>query len=88
MKQEKPYTAILLYPDYMTGDYGADVYVESAIADDAVKAARLVQEMAANANGMDHDDAADFRVIGVIEGEHDFVLDATCFEELSGRVSA
>lgn len=84
----KHYTVICMYPDSMTGDYGADVYVDSAKADHPAAAARLVQELAAKANNLDPDDADDFRVVGVIEGEHKFVLDATCFEECFPKATA
>lgn len=77
------WTVILLYPDYMTDDFGADLYVDSAEADDPYEAVKLVQGMAADANAdvelSGDNDPNDFRCIGVIKGEHSFVLDATSF---------
>lgn len=80
-KAEKEYTVILLYPDYMTDDYGADIFVSSAFAEDPRRAVELVQEEAAAANSDDIEerDSKDFRCIGVIEGGHNFILDATSF---------
>lgn len=73
------HTVILLYPDYATGDFGADIYVEHSALDDPYEAAKDVQRMAAEANAEADIDAADFRPIAVIEGDHVLALDATCF---------
>lgn len=72
------YTAVLLYPDYATGDFGADIFVESAEASEPYQAAVAVQEMASAANGGDIP-AEDFRVIAVFAGDLCTVLDATSF---------
>ena len=74
------WTVILLYPDYMTDDFGADIYVDCAEADDPYEAVKLVQEMAAAANsGEFTEEPGDFRCIGVLKGEHTLELDATNF---------
>ena len=73
----KTFTVFLLYPDYATGDYGADLYVESAEAEDYKEATTMVQAMAEQAN--DNIAAEDFRPIAVLEGEHWLVADATSF---------
>lgn len=72
------YTAVLLYPDYATGDYGADIFVECATAREPEQAAHEVQKMASVANDGDIP-AEDFRVIAVFAGDHSTVLDATSF---------
>lgn len=81
LASEKPtWTVILLYPDYMTGDFGADIYVDSAEADDPYEAVKIVQEIAAAANSKEFPEKPnDFRCTGVIKGEHDLVLDAMSF---------
>lgn len=79
--QYKVYTVILLYPEYATEDYGADIYVNCSVSPDPEIAVREVQQMAAAANA--HNDpligASDFRPIAVIDGEVTLELDATCF---------
>lgn len=80
------WTVILLYPDYMTDDFGADIYVDSAEANDPYEAVKIVQETAASAASAAfaysadfHETPDNFRCIGVIKGKHNFVLDATSF---------
>ncbi len=72
------YTVFLLYPDYLTGDFGADIYVDSAEAEDAYNAVPIVQQRAVDAleSPVPLDD---FRCVAVIAGEHELELDATCF---------
>jgi hypothetical protein len=60
----KPYSVLLLYPDYI-GDYGEETYyafVEAAVA--------IAQREAAAAQAVDVDDPADFDPLLVIEGHH------------------
>lgn len=76
--QKQVYTVFCLYPDHSTGDFGADIFVESADATDGHDAAKQVQKKAADAN--EDIDPDDFRVIAVLRGEHHLVLDATGFE--------
>lgn len=79
-REERPqtFTAVCLYPDYLTSDFGADVYVNAAEGQDGYEAAAAVQRMAAQANG-DDVNPEDFRVIAVIAGDVTLELDATNF---------
>jgi hypothetical protein len=74
-----PYTVICLYPDYITGDFGADIYVNTVAAKDAYKAASDVQLMAMEANSDTCCEPEDFRVIAVIKGDVTLELDASNF---------
>lgn len=85
-KKESPprmFTVVLLYPDYSTGDYGADIYVEAAEGKDGYEATTKVQQMASDANLPEDGDGGippeDFKPIAVIEGDMILELDATCF---------
>jgi len=79
------YTAVLLYPDYATGDYGADIKVLSARAGDPAEAAALCQRQAMEETNADSDvhieGPTDFRCIAVFEGELQTVLDAPDFQK-------
>lgn len=78
------YTVICLYPDYLTDDYGADIYVDWALAKSPEDAGRLVQKKAQAAQNDGEcdvvDDPADFRVIAVWKGKTVILADATNFE--------
>lgn len=75
------YTVVLLYPDYMTDDYGADVYVESTEAEDFNDAVRVVQEIVAfdTREAGTVRDPADFRPVLVMKGQVEVVADARSF---------
>lgn len=78
------YTVILLYPDYATQDFGADIYVQTTMAEDGYKATEIVQRYAEGDNVDDETGepaipADDFRCIAVIKGDVHLELDATCF---------
>lgn len=82
MKQ--PFTVILLYPDYATGDFGADIYVDVAEAKDPYEATGMVRKIAAAANTVEEGcyntiPAEDFRPIAVFKGDLPVELDATNF---------
>lgn len=73
------FTAVLLYPQHMTRDYGADIYINSAEAHTWQDAVREVQKMASDLNGgPDEVDPDDFRMIAVFEGDLKCAADATC----------
>jgi hypothetical protein len=72
------FTVVLLYPDYATGDYGADIYVECVPAKDEFAATKKVQQLAHRANRIIR--AADFRPVLVLEGDCKVLADATSFE--------
>jgi hypothetical protein len=65
----KPYTVVLLYPDYATDDYGADTYTTCVQAADRYAAAPLAQAEALSGNLGMVEDADDFRPILVLEGD-------------------
>lgn len=73
---EKPYTVVLLYPDYATADFGADVFIESARAETPEKAVEAVQMKAHLAQ---HDcgyPPEDFRMVAVFPGDLEVVRNA------------
>jgi hypothetical protein len=79
-RQKLPvFTVVLLYPRHATGDFGADIYVEWAVAKNPFKAVKKVQQMAAASNGLVIG-KEDFRPILVLTGECKVVADATSFE--------
>jgi len=72
------WTVILLYPDYMTDDYGADIYVDWARTASPEKATAIVKRKAANAQNQDDGivNADDFRMIAVWQGRTTLALDS------------
>lgn len=82
-------TVILLYPDYMSDTYGADIYVGWALvpldASDGHKgleiacklAVDLVREDAERANPVHPDCGADFQALAVFRGRHEAIADST-----------
>jgi hypothetical protein len=84
-KKEKPkWTVILLYPDYATGDFGADIFAGWASCNDPHKAVAIVQKSAWEANGGRKGSInapEDMRPIAVLKGHQTLELDATCFQE-------
>jgi len=85
-KKKKWYTVILLYPDYMADDYGADIYVEWAHAEDYEEAVSIVRAKAVAAQcdntklgSCDTTDPNDFRPIAVMLGRILLEADATNF---------
>lgn len=66
----KPYTVLLLYPDYRTQDYGRETYLAWVDATDPNEAVRLAQEEAFTVNEGEpgHEDAEDFYPLAVFEG--------------------
>lgn len=74
------YTVVLLYPDYLTGNFGADIYVDAACAKSLERAVRAVPWRAVLAQLADSvDDPSDFRPILVLAGDVKVVADATSF---------
>ncbi len=73
------WTVILLYPDYMTDDFGADIYVDWAVTDTPEKAVTAVKRKAARSQESDDGivNADDFRMIAVWQGRSVLALDAT-----------
>lgn len=88
MATESPFTVVLLYPDYCTGDYGADTYITAVTAADDVGAGLAAMEEAAEAN--DGNIApGDFRVVAIFEGDCNLAMGTPEFEsEWSRRLAA
>ena len=76
------YTVICLYPDYLTDDFGADIYVDWVLAPDPVQAGLGGQKKAVAAQDRDNPSeipADDFRVIAVLKGRHTLAADAASY---------
>ena len=73
------WTVMLLYPDYMTEDFGADIFVDWALTATAQEAAAIVRRKAAEVQtiGSPEELANDFRMIAVWPGRTTLALDAT-----------
>jgi hypothetical protein len=73
------WTVMLLYPDYMTEDFGADIFVDWALAPTAQEAVPIVQQKAAAAQSIGNPEelANSFRMIAVWPGRTKLALDAT-----------
>ena len=76
------WTVLLLYPDYLTDDYGADIFVDWALTVTAEEAVRVGLRKAAEAQ-RDHTrrasvdtDPDDFKMIAVWRGRSVLALDA------------
>lgn len=74
----KTFTVVLLYPDYMTDDFGAEMYVAVEEGEDAYAAVKEVQRQAKRVN-TSAIDAEDFRAVLVLAGDVEVVLSATNF---------
>lgn len=64
----KPYTVLLLYPDYLAVDFGSDTYLAHVLAPTVEDAQRIAQVGAVEALQTDPDWASDFFVLAVFEG--------------------
>jgi hypothetical protein len=65
------YTVVLMYPDYLTDNFGQETYSTSVRAWDVAGAITEAQLEAASANNMEPDDEGyeDFHPVAVFEGE-------------------
>ena len=74
---KKPYTVLLLYPDYMTDNFGQDTYLAHVEAGDPESAVVQAQKWAMTANidpedmGLVQDFSEDFFPLFVCEGHRD-----------------
>jgi hypothetical protein len=76
---------MLLYPDYLTDDYGSDIFMgwacvptpEEAIPIVQRKAVRAQRDLADNSTGTGVDDPEDFKMIAVWRGRTVLELDAS-----------
>lgn len=68
---EKPYSVLLMYPDYLNYEY-TDTFYDHVIARDSLHAIEVAQRNAAKANDLEEDgrDPGDFSPLLVIEGHH------------------
>jgi hypothetical protein len=67
---KKPYSVLLLYPDYATDDYGTDTYYAFVEASDPIDAVAVAQREAVAAQDAEIDDPADFAPLLVTQGHH------------------
>lgn len=74
MSTLKPYTVILLYPDYAADSFGHDTYIDCVQAQSAEKAAQRCKQQAYEAND-DIEEPDDFHCLAVIRGVHDIVYE-------------
>lgn len=76
------WTVMLLYPDYLTDDYGSDIYVDWARTIEPEKAVEVVQRKAAQAQCDLSEESSvdtepgDFEMIAVWRGRSSLELDA------------
>ena len=67
----KNYSVLLLYPDYLTDQYGEETFYSHCVSESGVAGAiDEAQLEAAIANDIPIDDAGDFAVLLVTEGHH------------------
>lgn len=76
------WTVMLLYPDYLTDDYGSEIFVEWARTATAEEAVPVVQRKAVDAQHTEQSkhecvemDPADFKMIAVWRGRTTLALD-------------
>jgi len=76
------WTVLLLYPDYLTDDYGSDIFVEWACTAESEDAVPVVQRKAAEAqrdlsraSSVDLD-PEEFKMVAVWRGRSTLALDA------------
>lgn len=69
------YTAILLYPDYATGNYGQDTWMDTVEAESPAEALEQARDKCIVDNGGEEfvSDRADLYCIALIKGRHDDV---------------
>lgn len=66
---KKPYSVLLLYPDYMD-DTGRETFYAFVEAPDAIEAVAVAQRQAVTAQSAEIDDPADFHPLLVTAGHH------------------
>lgn len=67
----EPFTVLLLYPDYLSENYGEETYTAWVDAYDPTHAVKLAQQQALRAQSNDRRtgaSGADFRSLAVFEG--------------------
>lgn len=67
----KPYTVILIYPDYIASQYGEEFWYDHVEAENVAQAIETAQQNAQHANrAYESGCAKDFAVVAVFEGHH------------------
>jgi hypothetical protein len=67
---KKPYSVLLLYPDYASDNYGQETYYAWVQAPDPIAAVAEAQRQAVAAQIIDIDDPIDFHPLLVTQGHH------------------
>lgn len=67
---DNTYTVVLLYPDYLTENFGQDVYTAHVAADTTQDALKQAQTLAQRANRISVDDPEDFALVVMFRGHH------------------
>lgn len=76
----KNFTVLLLYPDYMSDNFGQDTYLAHVKAEDVKGAQRVAQLKLLRNLGKDYAgtvDPNDYAVLMVIEGHHNDIKEPT-----------
>jgi hypothetical protein len=66
----KPYSVLLLYPDYLSDQFGKETYYAFVEATNAIQAIAAAQRQAADAQTAEIDDPTEFRPLLVTQGHH------------------
>ena len=66
----RPYSVLLLYPDYVSEQYGTETYYAFVTASDPIDAAAVAQRQAVADQVVEIDDPADFAPLLVTQGHH------------------
>jgi hypothetical protein len=66
----KPYTVILIYPDYIASQYGEEFWYDHVEAETVAQAIEAARQNAQNCNETYDDCGKDFAVVAVFEGHH------------------
>jgi hypothetical protein len=66
----KPYSVLLLYPDYASEQYGTDTYYAFVTATDPIDAVAVAQRQAVAEQVIEIDDPADFSALLVTQGHN------------------
>lgn len=86
--QQRPFTVILILPDFLAGQYGEDFALIHCAALDPETAASAAQEVAVTrlGDGAGSVDPVDFAVVGIFEGYHENLKDTcdTCRRTIRG----
>jgi hypothetical protein len=68
--EQRPYSVLLLYPDYACETFGQDTYYAFVEARDQIEAVEIAQRQAVAAQDTEIDDPADFAPLLVTQGHH------------------